>query len=591
MNTFREKIKRAVEIGREKGLNGVRQHSLRKFFDWREKLNYQKWIRERDTLNDTKRAAILREIENFKSRPLISVVMPVYNVEEKWLRLCIESVLNQIYENWELCIADDFSPSPHIRRVLEEYAAKDERVKIVFRETNGHISAASNSALELANGEFAALLDHDDELAEHALFYVAREINEFPATAMIYSDEDLINENGRRYAPKFKPDWSRDLFYSLNLITHLSVYHTDILRKIGNFRIGYEGSQDYDLALRFIEQISENQIRHIPHILYHWRAIRGSVALSGDEKPYAHERARIALRSHFQRSGKRAVVSQNQFNLHRVRYELPEKLPKVSLIILTGADAQAAKSAVKTFVENTDYQNFEIALVCSETIKNELEIETNLANLKIIVHENTSEAEIYNFAAVQTIGEILCFADANLKPQTKDWLTETVSFACQTEIGAVGAKILYADGSVLHGGLIIGTDDLIGIAHQNFPRTDGGNFVRAQVAGNFSAVSISCLTTRREVFQAVGGFDAENFPNKFFDADFCLKLGAKNQRIVFTPYAELMKIDITKQMNLEKNPTAGEKNQFAARWREIIERDSFYNPNLSKKDASFSIEI
>lgn len=595
MNILHKKIKRAVNIGRERGLTGIRQHSTQRFFYWRERLSYQKWIRERDTLTDTKRDAIRREIENFKSHPLISVVMPVYNVEEKWLRLCIESVLKQLYENWEMCIADDFSSSPHIRRVLEEYAEKDQRIKVTFRHENGHISAASNSALEFATGEFVALLDHDDELSEHALFHVAREINRFPETAMIYSDEDLLDENGKRSAPKFKPDWSRDLFYSLNLITHLSVYRTSILRKIGGFRIGLEGSQDYDLAMRFIEQIPGNQIRHIPHILYHWRAIKGSVALSSDEKPYAHERAREALRSHFERTEKRAVISRNRFNLHRVQYELPEDLPKVSLIILADEDVQAAKNAVKTFVENTNYRNFEVILICSEMVKINIEksnlVRTESNGIRTIICENKSEAEKFNFAVAQTDGEILCFVDPNLKPEAKDWLTEMAGFVYQKEIGAVGAKILYADESILHGGLIIGTHDLVGIAHHQFPRTDGGSFVRAQVAGNFSAVSISCLATRREVFQSVGGFDAENFPNKFFDVDLCLNLGEKNQRIVFTPYAELIKINIKKQLNLEKNPTVEETNQFIARWREIIERDSFYNPNLSKKDASFSIEI
>lgn len=595
MNVLRRKIKRAVEIGREKGLPGIRQHSRQKFYYRRERLNYQKWIRERDTLTATKRSAIRLEIENLESRPLISVVMPVYNVEEKWLRLCIESVLKQLYENWELCIADDCSPAPHIRRVLEEYAELDRRVKIVFRAENGHISAASNSALDLATGEFIALLDHDDELSEHALFHVAREINRFPETAMIYSDEDLLDENGKRFAPKFKPDWSRDLFYSLNLITHLSVYRTSILREIGGFRTGYEGSQDYDLAMRFIEQISENQIRHIPRILYHWRAIRGSVALSGDEKPYAHERAREALRSHFERTGIRAVISPNRFNLHRVQYKLPEDLPKASLIILAGEDVQAAKNAAKAFIENTDYENFEVALVCSKSVKNDLEKSNFVAaadgRLKTIICEKGSEAEKFNFAVAQTDGEILCFVDANLKPEAKDWLVEIAGFAYQKEIGAVGAKLLYADSSVLHGGLIIGTHDLIGIAHHQFPRADGGNFVRAQVAGNFSAVSISCLATRREVFLSLGGFDAENFPHKLFDVDFCLKLNEKKRRIVFTPYAELIKIDIGKKLNLEKSQSAEETVQFVERWREVIKRDAFYNPNLSKKDASFSIDI
>jgi hypothetical protein len=257
---------------------------------------------------------------------------------------------------------------------------------------------------------------------------------------MIYSDEDMIDERGRRDRPKFKPDWSRDLFYSLNLITHLSVYRTETLRKIGGFRIGMEGSQDYDLALRFTEQIPENCIRHIPKILYHWRAIKGSVALSGDEKPYAHERAREALRAHFERVGKPVVVSQTVYNLHRVQYKLPEPPPKASLIILVDDDFDAACQAIKIFNENTDYSQCEIVLIGSEKARIEFEnknseaahlLEKQSFPFKFVVSGNESEAGKYNSAVAHTSGSILCFVDANLKPEKTDWLAEMAAFAHQ----------------------------------------------------------------------------------------------------------------------------------------------------------------
>ncbi len=565
MNVLRGKIKKAIALWHESGFTGFRQYSFMTLINQREKLKYQKWIRKFDTLTAEKRRKIQQKIKLFKYRPLISILMPVYNVEEKWLRLCIESVLRQLYENWEFCIADDYSLSPHIRRVLEEYAEKDSRVKIVFRAANGHISAASNSALEMATGEFIALLDHDDELAEHALYYVAREINNFPEAGMIYSDEDLIDEKGKRYAPKFKPDWSRDLFYSLNLITHLSVYRASVLQKIGGFRVGFEGSQDYDLALRVTEEIPENHIRHIPRILYHWRAIKGSVALGSEEKPYAHVRARLALRTHFERIGKKAEVSEAVCNLHRIRYELPVNLPKVSLILLIDEDTTAAKKAIETFTEETVYQNFEIVLICSETVKMKIEAENFLPDIKIIVSQSTSEAGKYNSAVSQTDGEVLCFVDANLKPQSKDWLKEMTSFAFQKEIGAVGAKILYADNTILHGGLIVGAGDSVGIAHHHTPREEGGYFFRARLVNNFSAVSVSCLAARREVFQAVGGFDAENYSNNLFDADFCLRLREKNYRIVFTPYAELVQLDEKKTVEFTKKSIRRREKLFCAK--------------------------
>ncbi len=560
MKKLNQRIKYAFELFGKNGLSSFGLYARRRLFRLRQAQRYRNWIRKYGTLSDERRAEIRTEIVSFTEKPLISVVMPVYNVEERWLRLCIESVLKQIYENWELCIADDCSPSPHIRRVLEEFAARDARIKLFFREENGHISAASNSALELATGEFTALLDHDDELTEDALFCVAKAINDFPETAFIYSDEDMIDARGRRYEPKFKPDFSWDLFCSLNLITHLSAYRTDILRKIGGFRLGAEGSQDYDLALRVAELIDERRIRHIPRILYHWRAVKGSVALSGDEKPYAHERAREAIAAHLERAGKKASVTRTVWNLHRVQYELPLAVPKCSLIVYNSASEDQIVAA-------TDYGDFESFAVVD------------------------AEAESLNKAATEATGDVLCFVDAGLKPLTADWLRELVGFAIQKEIGAVGAKILDTDESVLHGGFVIGTDETVSSAFRGFRREDGGSFGRGRVIGNFSAVSVSCFCLRRDLFEEIGGFDAENLPTRFFDADLCLKLREKGLRIVFTPYAELQKLRTSGRLNLELAPSAEEKRYFAERWRDICARDPFYNPNLSRKDGSFSIAV
>ncbi len=575
---------RAAKLFQKNGWRKLRRRVGIERRQEKESENFQKWIIV-NRLTDAKRESMRREIKAFSRQIKISVLLPVYNVEEKWLRLCIESVTNQIYENWELCIADDCSPSPHIREILEEYVAKDKRVKVVFRSENGHISAASNSALKLATGEFTGLLDHDDEISEDALFQIAREINQFPDANFIYTDEDMIDETGARYEPKFKPDFSRDFLYSVNYITHFAVYRTEMLRRVGGFRIGAEGSQDYDLALRVIEEISEMTIRHIPKILYHWRAIRGSVAFSSDEKPYAHERARQAIREHFERVGKHAAVSETVYNLHRVCYELPKNAPKISLIFSAGEDF--SEKTVEDFVGQIDYENYEIVIAGNFGAGSQ----ANLTNVKFVDCESESEAEQLNFAAAQTSGEILCFADLNLKSLAKDWLTELARFVWQKEIGAVGAKILDADESIRHAGLIVGAGDLTSAVYENFPRGFGGMLGRAQLAGNYSAVSISCFATRRAVFDSVGGFDAKAFPNRLFDADFCLKLREKNYRIVYTPSAELIKIDAKRRLNLEKKSTAEEKNRFIEKWKKIVESDPFYNPNLSKRDANFSIEI
>jgi GT2 family glycosyltransferase len=587
MGIFR-KIGKFNRIRREQGLPGLRLHARYFAHRFSERRKYQKWI-ELHTLTDEQRAGIITKIESFEQEPLISIVMPVYNVEEKWLRACIESVIAQLYPNWELCIADDASPAEHIRRVLDEYSARDERIKVIYRAENGHISAASNSALELVTGEFTALLDHDDELTEDALFWVAAEINEHPEASMFYSDEDKIDGAGRRSEPKFKPDWSRDLIYSLNLITHLSVYRTGVLKAVGGFRVGYEGSQDHDLALRVIEQIPGTAVRHIPRILYHWRAIPGSVALSGEAKPYAYEKAREAIRSHFERTGVSAEVVSAADNLHRVRYTLPQPQPKASLIFLIDDTRLGARTiaAYSGFGES----NYELLLVCPEHIAAAFVPEALPTDSRIIIANETGDAARHNTAVLHAEGDILCFIDPTLKPLSADWLSEMTAFAMQDGIGAVGAKILEWDKSVLQSGLIIGAGEAAVPAHQGIPGEEAGYFFRNGLINNFSAVSISALVTTRALFMELQGFDDEIFPEKYYDADYCLRLWGKNRRVVFTPYAEFIRNEADGELNFERIGSAKEITAFTSKWKEAAERDPFYNPNLSRENGNFEIDI
>lgn len=555
------KIGTAIDVTRKGGITGLyskfREVSVRNAKRKRER----KWIAAHGDFDAAARKTVENKIGRLPRQPLISVIMPVYNVDEIWLRKCVDSVRDQVYQNWELCIADDRSPKPHIRSVLDEYSQLDHRIKVVFRETNGHISAASNSALEMASGEFCVLLDHDDELTPDALFWVAEEMCRHPDVAMIYSDEDMIDDKGRRFDLKFKPDFSYDLLLSLNLVTHLSAYRTEVLKKIGGFRVGLEGSQDYDLALRVLDEIGAGRIRHIPRVLYHWRAIPGSVALSGDEKPYAHDRARLAIREHLARCGISADVEATHFNLHRVRYRLPDTMPTISLIVHGDG--------------STSYD--------------ERTRSTGDGGVEVIrVSRDGEFAMRFNEAVERSSGEMVIFVDADLEPPV-DWIRELVSVALQPGVGAVGAKVIDKNERVIDGGLIIGGKQLFNVAHFGYPRNEPGNMCRNMIIGNFSAHSLSCLALRRVEFDAVGGFDTA-FGGFFASADLCLRLGSAGKRIVHDPFV-VMKLPKGKALARYPKASAAEEKTFVDRWSAVIAHDPFHNPNLQPQNGGCLIDI
>lgn len=552
---------------------------------------YQKWLAASAKTQSREAARLLKLAAASENQPLISIVMPVYNVEEKWLRLAIESVFAQSYRNWELCIADDNSSAAHIKPVLKEYSAKDSRIKVVFRGQNGHISAASNSALEIATGDYVALFDNDDALAPNALLYVAAEILNDENAALIYSDEDKIDAHNQRFDPAFKPDWSFDLFYSLNFVNHFCVFRRSILTKIGGFNENVNGSQDYDLILRFIEEIDESQIKHIPRILYHWRAIESSVALDSNSKTYAHEAARSALRGYFKRKKISVEVTRGFENYHKINYELPNPAPKVSVIIqIDKFDADFEKS-LNFLVSETVYENYEIIIGANLTnfdeFKTKIETFDGGEKIKFFPLENDSLAAKLNKLARQTEGEILVFLAAKTIPLDKNWLRELISQARRNEIGAAGGKILYKDETVRFAGFILGIGGVCGRAYHRFPRESSGNFARLQVVSNYSAVSVECLAVKRADFDALDGFDETNFPKSLFDADFCLRLEIKGKRNLITPYAELKLLSVIE----EKEISEAEKNVFLERWRNVIEKDPFYNPNLTRQNESFQVEF
>ena len=558
---------------------------------------YPKWIREFDTLTDGVRATLRTRSDQFNYKPLVSIVMPVYNPNPAWLEEAVASVHKQIYLNWELCIADDASTDPAIRPILEHFAKMDNRIKIVFREQNGHISAASNSALELAQGEWIALLDHDDILSEHALFWVVEAINQHPDIRLIYSDEDKIDEMGVRSEPYFKCDWNPDLFYSQNMISHLGVYHADLVREVGEFRTGLEGSQDYDLALRCIEHIAPRQVHHIARVLYHWRIHENSTAQDLESKPYAMIAGARALNEHFERQGVNARVELVGID-YRVRYALPESLPLVSLIIPTRNGLKLLQQCVESILAKTSYNNYEILIVDNGSDDPlTLRYLRNLASeqrIRVIRDDRPFNYSALNNAAIKLArGEIIGLINNDIEVITPDWLSEMVSHALRPEVGAVGAKLLYQNDTIQHAGVLLGISGLAGHAHKNLPKHQQGYIRRANLIQSFSAVTAACLVIRKSIYESLGGLNETDLQVAFNDVDFCIRVREAGYRNIWTPYAELYHHESSTR-GYEDSPKkqarfAKEAAYLRQSWGDLLLNDPAYSPNLTLDHEDFSL--
>ena len=572
------------------------RNPLKRVFTGQIRRDYATWIRQYDTLTDGDRAAIRAHITSFVNPPTFSVVMPTYNPPEKFLRKAIESVRAQIYPHWELRIADDASPLPHVSRVLEEYARTDPRIKVVFREKNGHISAASNSALEVATGDYIALLDHDDVLAEHALYWIAAEIMAHPEAELLYSDEDKISEKDRRCDPYFKPDWNPDLLLCQNYISHLGIYKKNIVEEIGGFRVGFEGTQDWDLALRFTKNLAPERIRHIPAVLYHWRIIAGSTAGNVDAKPYVVDAARKALIEHCGNNKKLVEFGEACNGIFHLPHFKPQNHSLVSIIIPTRNGYNDLKTCIES-LGKTIYTNYEVIIIDNQS--DELQTLDYLHQLsqdsrfRILSYPHVFDyAAMHNWAAPQAKGEYICLLNNDTEIITPEWLEEMLGQAQRPSVGAVGAKLLYADNSLQHGGVITGIGGIAGHSHKFYPSSEPGYFGRAALTQNFSAVTGACLLVSKEHWLQLCGMSPE-LPVAFNDVDFCLRLEEIGLRNVWLPQAVLYH----HESKSRESDVAPEKiKRFALehaymqwRWGQRINQDPAYNPNLTLEHENFEL--
>jgi glycosyltransferase involved in cell wall biosynthesis len=588
-------VARAVaSVVRSEGLNGVR----RLFARANASDDYAGWIRQYDTVDEEKRAAMRVDLAAMVSRPVISVVVPVYNTPDVLLRAMIESVRAQIYPDWELCICDDASTMPHVGVTLDEYAKRDNRIKFVRRESNGHICNASNDACSLATGRFIALLDHDDTLPEHALFMVARYIARHPAARMFFSDEDKLAPDGQRVEPYFKSDWNPVLMLGQNMFSHLGVFDTALLREVSGFRPGLEGSQDHDLVLRCSERLRPDQIVHIPHVLYHWRLTPASTAGGVGAKPYAREASLRAVRDHLQRTGRAARVEllHEDAGMSRVTFELPSVKPLVSIVIPTRNGADLLKRCVDSLLGKTLYKPFELIIVDNGSTDPAalalLQSYSQLPDIKVLrVDAPFNFSALNNEAVRHARGTLLCLLNNDMEITQPDWLEVLCGYALQPEAGAVGAALWYPDDRLQHGGVVLAGETIAGHMHHLAHRGAPGYFGRAMLAQQVSAVTAACVVVKKSLYEAVGGLDEDGLSVAYNDVDFCMKLGQAGYRNVYVPYAGLYHYESATRGRDANGDRAKrllrESRCMLDRWGTALAHDAFYNPNLSIEGGRF----
>jgi glycosyltransferase involved in cell wall biosynthesis len=573
-----------------KGLaNAVQRASAQSF-------TYAQWIAQNEPANSSY-AGLKVSALTWHTQPLVSIIMPTYNSPLNFLAQAIDSVKAQVYPHWQLCIADDASSDKRVQAFLEDAAAKDSRISVVLRAQNGHISESSNSALAIAKGEWVALLDHDDLLHPLALYELVKCLQQQPQANIVFSDEDKVDEQGARFGPYFKTDYNPELMWAQNMISHLGCYRKSVLDEVGGFRKGFEGSQDYDLALRVIQRSSDSQIVHIPKVLYHWRAISGSTALAPSEKPYAEIASRKALQEHLAAIQVPAWVgaSPEVASMNRVRPQLIEPSPLVSILIPTKDRIDLLRQCIESIQTKSSYQHFEILVINNNSEQAEsFDYFAQLKTLDVKVLDYPKPfnfSAINNFAAQHAAGEYLCLMNNDIEIQTPDWTEEMLSFAQLSKAGAVGARLWYpGSGGLQHGGVIVGMGGVAGHAYVGLAKSEKGYFGRPVLHHRCSAVTAACLMIKKSTYFAVNGMD-EGLAVAFNDVDFCLRLGQAGFHCVYTPHAEMTHHESASRgddlSDANRERFMGEEAFMKSRWGQQLLADPCYSPNLSLDHSDF----
>ncbi len=553
--------------------------------------DYYRWIHDFEAPGDDLMAL---KLASLSVRPKFSVLMPVYNTDPAILTAAIESVLAQSYADWELCIADDASSRGETRLILEKFAAQDARIKVTFQTENGGISRATNAAWHLAVGDYLCFLDHDDTLSEHALAYVCEALERHPSADFLYSDEDKIDTRGKRFEPFFKPSWSPDLILSENYICHLLVLRADLAAKAGFLDPEYDGSQDYDLILRASELASA--IRHIPRVLYHWRAAEGSTAVVQSNKEYALVAAERALTAHVSRArADMSIEAGRASGRWRARYRIPPQTA-VSIIIASGGKLDVLKANLESLFGKTTYRDFEVVVIDNSkhnAIEHYIrELQSRQGNLRYMDwrHKPFNYSAINNAAARECRSPVLLFLNDDTEALEPGWLEAMLELVTRPEVGAVGAKLLYPDGRIQHAGVVMGLYDNCGHAFKGLDGSVSHYFDFTDVIRNVSAVTGACLMTKADIFWQVGGFDEVQFAVAFNDIDLCLKIGNQGFQVLYTPHAVFHHYEAFSKTSKDLVPHPEEVEAMRLKWEHIIDADPYYNPNLTRNDEDYSLK-
>ena len=520
------------------------------------------------------------EVRGFTLQPLISILTPVFDTPVPWLRAAVESVLAQVYENWELLLIDDGSTTADLLRALPALAAHDRRIRLVRLESHQGISAALNKGLDLTEGEWVTFLDHDDLLEPDALFQNVKLLQENPELDLIYSDEDKLTDQGFD-SPILKPDWSPDFFLSCNYLCHMVFLRRDLVRAVGGFQSQFDGSQDYDLLLRVSERTE--RIHHIPRVLYHWRRSENSSASDVRQKPGQLEASWRAIEAHLKRRGEQAHVAVDwQTHAFYVRRELREA-EKISVIIPSFRAPGSLERCLESLVSMTSYPNYEIVIVQVGERDKIAEATTDSSHHVLYFPDAANDSAAKNYAVAHTDSPWLLFLDDKVEAIGPDWLTIMAEHVQRAETGAVGPRLVNASGTIEHAGLVLGVNGIAQSAFRGFPAEHPGVNRQLQMTRNYSAISGACLLLRREVFQKIGGFD-EKLSGTLADVDLCLKMRRAGYLIVYTPLAKLC---------WDPSPSEGvdasAEGIMRQRWSDVLERDPYYNPSLSRERADFSL--